>query len=55
MAGIREKSLGSEKQLNVLIDTTNEYKNKFKAIEYSLSRLTEELKEYKSGQEVIKE
>lgn len=56
MNGFREKYSGSERQLNVMVDLTAEYKNKFKVLESTISKLAEELKACKmSNNSLIQE
>lgn len=52
---MREKGSTSERQLCLLLDSSNDHKNKLKTLENSLNKIADEIKEYKAGNEVIRE
>lgn len=55
LAGMREKNSTSERQICLLLDSSTDSKNRIKALESSLTKINEEIKEYRPANEVIRE
>lgn len=55
LAGMREKNSTSERQICLLLDSSTDSKNRIKALESSITKINEEIKEYRPANEVIRE